>query len=155
MDPWQFTPLQIVQLYGRRWDIEMAINLVKTHLNLHLLWSSKTNVILQQVWAALTISQILHALHMEIASRSGVDSAEVSLALLVRYLPVFAQKGQDPVDFFVKYGREAHFIRPSRRIQRHAPFVPPDQISPLPPDLPLLRTPRYAQRKCGRGEQRD
>lgn len=155
LDPWQFTPLQIVQLYGRRWDIEMAINLVKTHLNLHLLWSSKTNVILQQVWAALTISQILHALHMEIASRSGVDSAEVSLALLVRYLPVFAQKGQDPVDFFVKYGREAHFIRPSRRIQRHAPLVPPDQISPLPPDLPLLRTPRYAQRKCGRGEQRD
>ena len=146
-----------MDIKGARQDffLEMAINLVKTHLNLHLLWSSKTIVVLQQVWAALIISQILQALHMEIAGRAGVDPAEVSLALLVRYLPFFAQKGHDPVDFFVKYGREAHFIRPSRRIQRQAPDVPPDQIRPLPPNLPLVRIPRYAQRKCGRGEQRD
>jgi len=155
LDPRRLTPLDMVRLYGRRWDIEMAINLVKTHLNLHLLWSGKTVVILQQVWAVLIIAQILQALHLEIAGRAGVDPAEVSMALLVQYLPFFAQRGQDPLAFFVEHGRTAHFIRPSRRIQRNAPEVPPDQIKPLPPDVPLLRTSRYAQRKCGRGEQRE
>lgn len=155
LDPLQFTPLEMVRVYGRRWDIEMAFNLVKTHLGLHLLWSSKLVVILQQMWAVLIISQILQALHLEIAGRAGVDPAEVSMALLVQSLPFFAQRGQDPVAFFVEHGRAAHLIRPSRRIQRHAPEVPPEQIMPLPPDLPLLRTPRYAQRKCGRGAQRE
>ena len=155
LDPLQLTPLAIVRLYGRRWDIEMAFNLVKTHLGLHLLWSSKLSVILQQVWAVLIISQILQALHLEIAGRAGVDPAEVSMALLVQSLPFFAQRGQDPVAFFVERGRAAGLIRPSRRIQRQAPAVPPDQIQPLPPDLPLRRTPRYAQRKCGRGAERE
>jgi hypothetical protein len=73
----------------------------------------------------------------------------------VQYLPFFAQQGHDPITFFVAHGRAAHFIRPSRRIQRLAPSVLADQINPLPPDLLLFRTPRYAQRKCGRGDQRD
>lgn len=155
LDPLRLPPLELVRLYGRRWDIELAFNLVKTHLGLHLLWSSKLVVILQQVWAVLIISQILQALHLEIAGRAGVDPAEVSMALLVQSLPFFAQRGQDPVAFFVEHGRAAGLIRPSRRIQRQAPTVPPDQIKPLPPDLALLRTPRYAQRKCGRGAERE
>jgi hypothetical protein len=154
LDPTRLTALDMVRLYGRRWDIEMAFNLVKTHLNLHLWWSGKTAVILQQLWAVLIISQIIQALHLEIAGRAGVDPDEVSLALLVQYLPILAHDGRDPVTFFVEVGRQAHFIRPSTRIKRAIPYVPPDQIVPLPPDLVLVRTPRYAQRKVGRGEAR-
>lgn len=154
LNPYLLTPRDLVRLYGRRWDIEMAFNLVKTHLNLHLLWSAKTEVILQQVWAVLIIAQILHALHLEIAGRAQVDPAEVSLALLVQYLPFLAQRGQDPVALFVERGRAAHFIRPSRRIQRQVPAVPPDKIVPLPRGTPLIRQERYANRKCGRGEER-
>ncbi len=154
LDPTQLTALDMVRLYGRRWDIEMAVNLVKTHLKLHLWWSAKTVVILQQIWAVLIISQIIQALHLEIAGRAGVDPDEVSLALLIQYLPILARDGRDPVAFFVEVGEQAHFIRPSRRIKRQVPFVPPDQILPLPPDLVLVRTPRYAQRKTGRGEAR-
>ena len=154
LDPLQLTPHDIVRLYGRRWDIEMAFNLAKTHLNLHLLWSGKTVIIVQQVWAVLIIAQILQALHSEIAARAKADPAEVSMALLVQYLPLFAQRGHNPVDFFLEHGRSAHFIRPSRRIQRQAPEVPPDLVQPLPDDLPLIRTPRYAERKCGRGDAR-
>ena len=59
LDPAQLTAADMVRLYGRRWDIEMAINLVKTHLKLHLWWSAKPVVIVQQIWAVLIISQIL------------------------------------------------------------------------------------------------
>jgi hypothetical protein len=154
LDPTQLTAHDMVRLYGRRWDIEMAFNLVKTHLKLHLWWSAKTPVILQQIWAVLIIAQIIQALHLEVAGRAGVEPDEVSLALLVQYLPILAQDGRDPVTFFVEVGRQARFIRPSTRIKRQIPFVPPDQIVALPPDLVLVRTPRYAQRKTGRGEAR-
>jgi hypothetical protein len=149
LDPAQLPLADIARVYARRWDIEMAFRLVKQHLKLHLLWSSKTTVVLQQVWAVLIIAQVLHALQREIAHRAGVDPFDVSLALLVEYLPRFAYAGEDPLQTFVERGRQLGFIRPSRRTRILAPNIPPDHISPLPDDLLLLRPPRYAFRNCG------
>ncbi len=148
-DPHLLPMREIARVYARRWDIELAFNLIKTHLGLHLLWSAKTVVILQQLWAVLIISQVLQALRLEIAGRAGVDPFDVSLPLLVEYATQYAYEGRDPVAQFVEHGREARFIRPSRRTSRHAPEIPPDRIAPLPPDLVLDRTPRYAERKIG------
>ena len=146
LDPTVLPLAQITALYARRWDIELAMNLIKRHLKLHLLWSAKTVVIQQQVWAVLIISQILQALRMEIAGRAGVDPYEVSMALLVQYLPDMAREGQDPIALFVEQGRWARFIRPSTRTVTRAPTIPPDQIRLLPPDTVLQRPPRYAQK---------
>ena len=74
---------------------------------------------------------------------------EVSLPLLVAYLPYFAYRGLDPVAVFVEQGRALRFIRPSTRTAIKAPAIAPDAITPLPPDLALERTLRYDQRKCG------
>lgn len=139
----------IARLYAYRWDIELAFKLIKRQLGLHLLWSAKIEVILQQVWAVLIISQILQALRLEIAGRAEVDVFEVSMPLLVEYAPRLAADGLDPVEVFVQQGRHLRFIRPSRRTQIHAPTIPPEEITPLPPDLVLTRTPRHANRKCG------
>ena len=65
----------------------MAFKLIKRELGLHLFWSAKTGVLLQQVWAVLLISQILHGLQLEIAAKAGVDPFDVSLPLLVEYSP--------------------------------------------------------------------
>lgn len=149
LDPTQLPVREIARLYARRWDIEMAFNLIKTHLHLHLLWSAKTVVILQQVWAVLIIAQVLQALRLEIAGRAGVDPFEVSMALLVEYAPQYAAEGKDPVAAFVEHGREARFIRPSGRTRIQAPEVPTEAIIPLPEGLLLERTARNAGRKAG------
>ena len=149
LDPGVLSIHEIARLYARRWDIELAVNLVKTHLGLHLLWSTKDVTIVQQVLAVLIISQILMALRMEIAGRAQADPFEVSMELLVRHLPQYAYTGRDPVAAFVSMGRELRLIRPSTRTVIRAPSVPLDQINPLPPDLTLLRKARYANRKCG------
>ena len=146
LDPTVLSVAQIAALYARRWDIELAFNLVKRHLKLYLLWSAKTVVIQQQVWAVLIISQILQALRLEIAGRAGVDPYEVSMALLVQYLPELGRGGQDPITAFVARGRQARFIRPSTRTVTRAPTIPPGEICPLPPDMALRRTPRYDQK---------
>ena len=150
-DP-QLLPLdEVVQLYARRWDIEMAFQLIKQHLGLSLWWSSKDSVIHQQLYAILIIAQIVQALRLEIAARAGVEVFDVSLPLLVRYLPVFAARGEDPVAMFVERGRLAGFIRPSRRIVITAPD-PPLAYAISITARPILRTPRYAGRRCERKE---
>ncbi len=148
LDPTVLPMAAIARLYARRWDIELAFKLVKQHLGLHLLWGAKSIMVLQQVWAVLIIAQVLQALRLEIAGKAGVDPYEVSLPLLVEYLPYFASRGLDPVQVFVEQGRALRLIRPSTRTEITAPLISPADLTPLPPDLVLERPPRYAQRKC-------
>ncbi len=148
-DPRIFPLAEIARLYARRWDFELAANLVKQHLGLHLLWSAKEVVIQQQVWAVLLISQILQALRLELAARAGVDPFAISLALMIRWLPRMAAAGQDPLETFLAQGRALRFIRPSTRTTIHTPPIPPDALTPIPPHLCLERTPRHANRNCG------
>ena len=49
---------------------------------------------------------------------------------------------------FVERRRETGFIRPSRRTRIHAPNIPVEAVLPAPPGLALIRTTRYANRKC-------
>lgn len=146
--PTQLSLHEIAVLYARRWDIELAFKLIKRELGLHLLWSSKPAVILQQVWAVLLISQILHAIQLEIAGRAGVDPFDVSLPLLVEYLP--AWNDVDFIQLVAAQGRDSSFIRPSRRIRIQTPPVVFEDYIPPPPDLVVVRSPRYAHRRCDR-----
>jgi DDE family transposase len=150
LDPATLPPRELACLYARRWDIELAFALVKEHLHLHLLWATKQVVILQQVWAVFTIAQVFQALRLEVAARAGVDPFEVSLALLVREFPDFVATEADPIAAFIACGRQVGYIRPSTRTRVEAPALPA-RIRPLPPDLILTRTPRYAQRRTEPG----
>lgn len=147
LDPQRLPMAAIARLYARRWDIELAFKLAKVHLHLGVLWSARPVVILQQVWAVLILAQILQGLRLEIAGRAGVDPFEVSLPLLVEYLPFFASLGGDPLRAFLEDGRRVGFIRPSRRIQIQAPVLPIAAYALPPPDLVTERTPRYAGKR--------
>jgi Transposase DDE domain len=149
-DPLLLPMADVARLYARRWDVEMAFDLIKTELGLHLLWSAKTAVVLPQVWAVLIIAQLLQAPRLTVAAEAGGDPFEVSLPLLVEYLPRYAARGLDPVAAFVADGVALGFIRPSRRTRILAPRIADDHLLPPPPDRVLVRTPRYAGRRCHR-----
>jgi len=110
---------------------------------LHLWWSSKVSVILVQVWACLILAQLLQAVRLEIACRAQVEPFEVSLPLLVKYLPQPPVGGQDALAICVQRGRQLGLIRPSSRTQVQGPQVEADQIQALPPDLLLSRPAKY------------
>jgi hypothetical protein len=141
--------VEIARLYARRWDIALAFKLIKRELGLPLLWSAKTTVVLQQVWAVLIIAQIFQALRREVAARAGVDLFDVSLTRLLRYLPQFAREGHDPIAVIVATGGGAGLFRPARRVRVQAPTLARHHLRPAPPDLVLVRTPRYANKDCG------
>jgi hypothetical protein len=90
---------------------------------------------------------VLQAMRFTIAERAGVDLFEVSMALLIRYLPEYMARFEDGIGQYVADGRRMHFIRPSRRVQITAPDIPLHHITPPPEDMP--RIPRYAHRNCG------
>lgn len=144
LDPTVLPMADLARLYARRWDIELAFKTAKVHLKLGLLWAARETVILQQVWAVLIIAQIVQALRLEIAGQAGVDPFDVSLPLLIEYLPFFASFGDDPLRAFVEGGRQVRFIRPSRRTRIQAPVISRDALAAPPPELVWERTPRYA-----------
>lgn len=151
LDPSVLSIAEVIRLYARRWDIELAFKTVKRDLGLHLRWSAKWELILTQIWGVLLIAQIAAALRAQIAARAGIDLFDVSLTLLLRDLPALVRRGEpDLIDRLaalpvVKGG----YLRPSRRIR---PIVPDDlPVIPPPEDLVRTRTPRYAGRRCGPG----
>jgi hypothetical protein len=155
LEPARLSVADVVEVYGRRWDIELAVKLVKQELGLGLLWAAKPGVIQHQMWAVLIIAQILQALRLEIAGRAGVDAYEVSMALLVRWGPEFARQGLDPVTVFVEQGRALKFVRPASRRGREAPAVVVADYRALPKGTELTRTARHGGRRSqgrpGRG----
>jgi hypothetical protein len=143
LDPSVLSVGDLVRLYARRWDIELAFLLLKEHLGLHLWWNSKLTGILQQVWACLIIAQLLQAMRMEIACQAHVDPFEVSMPLVVRSMPTLVASGQDPIAVCVQRGRQLGFIRPSSRLQLQVPVIAAAALVPRPADLVLERTPCY------------
>ena len=138
---------EIARLYARRWDIELAFLTLKRELGLHLIWSSKSVVVLAQVWACLIIAQVLQALRMEVALRAEVDPFEVSLPLLFEALPQFSSQGHDGIVECVRQGRRLGIIRPSTRLRIQAPEIPLEQLVPLPQGTVLCRQPCYRYEK--------
>lgn len=148
LDPRRLPAAHVAALYRHRWSIEMAFNLLKTHLGLHLLWSGHQNVLLQQVFGTLIVAQIALALRTEVAHQAHCELAEVSLPLLLQWLPQLAETGRDPLAEFVQHGRRVGFIRPFRG----KVWILPQEVwehYTLPEAWPEPRVPRYAQRKCG------
>ncbi len=144
LDPSQLSIIQIAQLYARRWDIEMMFNMIKTHLNLHMLWSSHAHVVAHQLFAVFTIAQIILGIRSDIAQQAKADPFEISLDLLIRWLPRIARDGHDPVQFMVENGRAMLIIRPSTRTIIEAPNPPLSDYTPLLSDESLIRHERYA-----------
>lgn len=149
-DPTTLSGADVVELYARRWDIELGFRLLKEHLGLRLLWSAKSEVIGAQLWATVILAHILHALQVQVAAESGVETFDVSLELLWRYWPELSQlsltRGQTLLEVIAEVGVFLKLIRPSTRIKREVPQVDWRDMAPVPIDLVWIRQPRYAHK---------
>ncbi len=149
LDPARLSVAEVVQLYARRWDIELAFKTLKVELGVGLLWSAKWELILTQVWAALILFQIAQSIRMQVAARALVDPFDVSLNLLLREWPHLMRRGEaDPIGIIVGLPRgKGCFIRPSSRRHPTVPLV--QTVRSVPPHLVITRPARYAGRKTG------
>lgn len=146
LDPQQLPIRDIAQLYSRRWDIELAFKLLKCELGLRIWWGARTELVLIQVWIALILAQILHALQVHVALQAEVEPFDVSMHLLVELLSTMPAGSTPMVERLVQQGRFLGLIRPSTRIQVVVPDLEPHMLCPQPLLQDLVRHARYAQR---------
>lgn len=132
LDPHVLPLHELAGLYARRWDIEMAFRLLKDYLGGGELWSAKWPTIQAQLWALCLLAQMLHAWQGTIARQAGVDRFDVSLELVIRYVPQLMSRKIDPIEYFVRHGRDLGIIRPSTRSRVHSPIIPPEWICMAP-----------------------
>ncbi len=153
LDPAHLSMLEAARLYARRWDIEMAFKALKMELGIRIWWSSHQLLVIQQLWCAIILAQVLHALHLRVADEAGVDLFEVSIQVLAKLLAHAPARLTDEslISLLVRKGKEQGLIRPSRRYQVIVPVLLQPYV-PAPPDLLLTRKHRYAHRR--RGEDR-
>ncbi len=149
LDPRQLSLQEVVKLYARRWDIEGAFRVLKDHLGVNTLWSAKSSVIEVQLWSTLLLAQCLHRLQVQIAMQEGVDIFDVSLALLIGWMPRWLAQGINPVTCLARIGRDLGFIRPSTRSHVQVPCVDPRWITfPEPEGIHPREQGHYSRRHC-------
>jgi hypothetical protein len=157
-DPLQLPGSHIVRLYARRWDIELGFRLLKEYLGMSWLFSAKLGVIEAQVWATVLLAQLLHTLQVQTAVEMGVETFDVSLELLLRYLPDLQQIAHrfeiSLTEVIKKMGPGLGLIRPHTRRKMQIPEIGWWEILTPPPDLQWIRTPRYPHKKAGNANRK-
>lgn len=146
LDPAVLPIEDIARLYARRWDIELAFKTLKRETGVALWWGASQELVLIQLWLALILAQVLHALQLIVAHAAGVEPFAVSMRLLVEQLGHSKLQGGPMLDLLVENGRDLGLIRPSSRRQIHVPDHKPQCIRSRFEGPPPPRHARYAGR---------
>jgi hypothetical protein len=105
LDPEILPPYVVSDLYGKRWRIEDAFNVVKRLLGLSYLWTGSTNGIKLQIWATWLFYVVLVDLGDAVADELSLPFDCISLEMIYRGLYYFqgaSSRGEasDPVKYF-------------------------------------------------------
>jgi hypothetical protein len=146
LDPAVLPMAEIAQLYARRWDIELAFKTLKRETGVALWWGASQELVLIQLWLALILAQVLHALQLITAHAAGVEPFDVSMRLLVELLGNSKMQGGPMLDLLVANGRDLGLIRKSSRRPIQVPAFKPECIRSPFEGAPPPRAARYAQR---------
>ena len=91
LDATRLPTLYAIALYGQRWRIEDAFNVVKRLLGLAYFWSGSLNSVALQVWATWLLYAVLVDLTDAVADELKQPFATVSLEMVYRSLYFFTQ----------------------------------------------------------------
>jgi hypothetical protein len=115
-------------------------------VGLALWWGACQELVLIQLWVALILAQVLHALQLAIAQQAGVGPFDVSMHLLVEQLAQSSAQGQPLVRLLVEGGGFLGLIGPSSRRQIRVPAIEPEPICSRFEGAPPPRLARSAHR---------
>jgi hypothetical protein len=120
LDPARLPVAYAVALYWQRWRIEEAYEIVKRLLGLAYFWTGAQNGVELQVWATWLVYGILVDVSDAVAEALHRPLAEISLEMVYRGLPYFAQAyrrgaAQDPIAYLVAHRQLLGIIKRPRK----------------------------------------
>jgi Transposase DDE domain len=104
LDPSTLSTADVIDLYGRRWQVEDAFLMVKRLLGLSYLWTGAFNGIAMQAWATWLLYAMLLDLSDAVAEELGLPLDQISVEMVYRGLYHFTVayqqgKASDPVAY--------------------------------------------------------
>ena len=155
LQPSKLNAEQLWRLYSQRWTIEMCFAAVKRALHLAFLRPAAHNAMLSQIWATLTVYQVLQDLRLEIAQAAGWQEDDVSWEMLMRRIGDYARRppaGQTLRDWLCADPERLWLKKSGTRKRRMSELPIPVQEQLLrPPDDPPERVP--GPRKARQGDR--
>lgn len=119
LDPTVLPPLDVADLYGRRWRVEDAFRTVKRLLGLSFIWAGSVNAIQLQVWATWLVYTMLVDLTDAVADRLGCPfdtlSTEMTFRALYHYCTAVGRG--DTRDVVTYLADEAHGLALIKRVR--------------------------------------
>jgi len=120
LDPGRLPVAYAVALYWQRWRIEDAFHIVKRLLGLAYFWTGAQNGVELQVWATWLVYGVLIDLTDAVAEAIDRPFADISLEMVYRGLPYFAQAYQkgtatDPVAYLAAHTELLGIIKRERK----------------------------------------
>ena len=146
LDPAKLSMQDVARLYARRWDIELAFKVLKRELGLCLWWGARPEIVMIQLWLALILAQVLHALQLQVALLAEVEPFDVSMHVLIEIIPLSDEPFLSLLRRMLDDGRMLGLIRPHQRIIPEVPAVPALRPDVMPAKEGRTRRGRYAGR---------
>ena len=120
LDPQLLPAEYVAELYGQRWRIEDAFNVVKRLLGLAYFWVGSINGVQVQVWATWILYAVLVDLTDQVAEVLHRPFSEISIEMVFRGLYHFTMdyhqgKTQDLVQFLAAEAEMLGIIKRKRR----------------------------------------
>lgn len=120
LDPQLLPPEYVAELYGQRWRIEDAFNVVKRLLGLAYFWVRSINGVQVQVWGTWMLYAVLVDLTDQVAEVLDRPFSEISMEVVFRGLYHFTMdyhlgKASDPVQFLAEEADMLGIIKRKRR----------------------------------------
>ncbi len=147
LDPHLLSVRDIAQLYARRWDIELALLTLKEYLNLHHWWSGHPVLIEQQLWLVLILAQVYQAWRVRLAVHEHLEVFDVSLPLLIDYVPHLIRQGEAIAPWVQAHGKALGLLRANQRFQVQVPRIALEDYHWPSRPVPLTRLARYQPAK--------
>jgi hypothetical protein len=125
---------EVVELYGARWRIKDAFNMVKRLLGLSYFWCGSQNGIQIQVWGTWLLYAVLIDLVDAVAGKLKQPFSAVSVEMVFRGLYHYAQAYQhdqtlDVVEYLASKAKDLGILKRQRRKPREPPKY--RQLQPL------------------------
>jgi hypothetical protein len=119
LEPPRLPAEYVAELYGQRWRIEDAFNVVKRLLGLAYFWVGSLNGVQVQVWGTWILYAVLVDLADRVAEVLQRPFSEISIEMVFRGLYHFTMdyhraKAQDPVQFLADEAEELGILKRKR-----------------------------------------
>lgn len=146
-------PLEaLLQLYARRWGVEVDLRKVKTTLGMQELSGKSRDIVCKELYLGLTAYNLIRALMMEAAGRACCAPARLSFARCWRRIQAtgqstaFAAPWLGPAEWEQVYAQCFTRLAACRLPHRQKPRFEPRAVWGRPKPFPSLKGSRHAAR---------